>query len=168
MEKYISIPNVGTRPNVLVSVSNILKVGLPNTQLNQVLITPINKGNDVVITYTAPTALATGTTTTFNTGNVLIDTSATFVTAGVKVGDTVVDTGGSGRAKVVSVDSETQLTLDNLIITSTSTQPYSIYVDLDAPAKFIQSAMLEALQSQWIDPIYEITDVPFTITSIST
>lgn len=166
MEKYISIPNAGTKPNFLVCVSNILKAGLPNNQLNQVVLTPINKGNDVVINYTAPTALATGTTTTFNTGNILIDTSATFVTAGVKVGDTVVDTGGSGRAKVVSVDSEEQLTLDNSIITSASTQPYSIYVDLDGPAKFIQGAMLEALQSQWIDPIYEITDVPFTITSV--
>ena len=167
MEKYITIPSPLTgRPNVLVPVSNINRIGMNG--INSISIKFCNKANNMDISITSPTAVATGTTTTFNTGKVLIDSTATFITDGIKPGDFVVRANAvADIAQVVSVDSETQLTLNRIIYRQNSSEAYSVYTDIDAPAKFIQDAMLEALQSQWIDPIYEITDVPFTITSIS-
>lgn len=168
MEKYISIPSpIAGRPNYLIPVSKTLSIYMDS--IGQIVVTSANKGLYTFIDIAAPTAVTTGATTTFNTGKVLIDSSATFITDGIKPGDFVTKgLGADNTAQVVSVDSETQLTLNNFLINATSTaQNYSVYVDLDAPAKFFENAVLKALQSEWIDPIYEITDVPFTITNIS-
>jgi len=64
-----------------------------------------------------PNLTATGTLTFGSTGNTLIDSAATFVTGGqVVAGQLIVNTTGGGiysggSAFVVSVDSETQLTI---------------------------------------------------------
>lgn len=167
MEKYITIPNpLAGRPNVLVPVTNINRIAMNG--IDSLVIKFCNKASNMDIGITSPTAVATGTTTTFNTGKVLIDSAATFITDGIKPGDFVVRGNAvADIAQVVSVDSETELTLNRIIYRNNFSEGYSVYTDIDAPAKFIQDAMLEALQSQWIDPIYEITDVPFTITSIN-
>ena len=63
---------------------------------------------------------STGTNTSV-TATKLVDSDATFQTDGVNVGDVVLDTstGGGTFTKVTSVDSETELTLDDDIFTST-------------------------------------------------
>lgn len=167
MEKYISIPRpTAGQPNFVMPVSNILLIGM--TTPDQLRIDWCNKTNRVIIDVSTPPTITTGTTTTFTTGKILIDSSATFITDGVKAGD-FAQTSSYGLTKIVSVDSETQLTLGSFGLTDKTAENYSIYAsDLDAPAKFLQDAMLEALQSQWIEPIYEITELPFTITNIST
>jgi len=166
MEKYISIPRpTAGQPNFVIPVSNILLIRMISP--NQLRIGFCNKATNVTFDISTPPTITTGTNTTFTTGKILIDSSATFITSGVKPGDYVV---AGNTSKVVSVDSETQLTVANFIVIDKIAQNYSIYAeaDLDAPAKFLQDAMLEALQSEWIDPIYEIDELPFTITSIST
>jgi hypothetical protein len=164
MEKYITIPTpTANEPGYLVKVSGVLGVKMNSS--GNVEITPVPKGNTIAVNLSR-TADFSGTTTTFNTNSLLIDSAATFITDGIKPGYTVV-VDGSGFAQVLSVDSETQLTLDVPKVFGVAAQPYVIWVDYSAPAKHIQNAMLEALQSKWIDPIYEISDFPFTITSIT-
>ena len=125
-----------------------------------------NKSGSIVIYFTGRTADVTGRTTTFapspNTSNLLIDSSATFITDGVKKGDVVTNLGG-GTTTVVSVDSETQITLDDYVIQDYA-RDYYIWSDFSAPATFIQNAIEKALQSKWTEPIYEVNDFPFTIT----
>lgn len=59
-----------------------------------------------------PVTVSTGTTTGTGTDNdVVIDSSATFITDGVSVADTVNNTTTGQHAYVMSVDSETQLTV---------------------------------------------------------
>lgn len=63
----------------------------------------------------AGTLLSSGTATTASSGGTtLIDSNATFVSDGVAVGDTVLMDDYTDHALVKSVDSETQLTFDNL------------------------------------------------------
>ncbi len=70
------------------------------------------------------------------TPKTLVDTSAQFITNGVHVGDTVQNTTVLGFSTVVSVESETKLTLSSSIFT-TNGQNYKI----DAPAnKLIDAA----------------------------
>jgi len=69
-------------------------------------------------------SLATGAATSANT-NQLIDTGATFVTDGVSVGDQVSNTTDATFAIIVSVDSETELTL-NRDIFLLGTETYTI------------------------------------------
>jgi hypothetical protein len=76
------------------------------------------------IAYPATNAAGTNTTVTaFN----LIDSAATFITNNVRVGDVVHNDTGLLAATVVSVDSETQLTLNADIFTATS-QRYVVYI----------------------------------------
>jgi len=124
-----------------------------------------NKSGSTDLYFTGRTADFTGTTTTFapsaNGSNLLIDSSATFITDGVKKGDIVQDVGPI--TTVVSVDSETQITLADYNI-GTVAQNYKIWSDFNAPVTFIQNAIAEALQSKWTEPIYEVNDFPFTFT----
>lgn len=66
-----------------------------------------------------------GTNTTA-TASKLIDSTATFITKNVKTGDVVHNDTASTSATVVSVDSETQLTLNANIFTVTA-QSYTLY-----------------------------------------
>jgi len=63
------------------------------------------------------TSKASGTTTSTN-ANKLVDSEANFVTADIAVGDFVLNTTDCTEAKVTSVDSTTQLTLDADIMVS--------------------------------------------------
>ena len=73
-----------------------------------------NTGSEV------PSSHATLTGTVTSTGALrLIDTAAAFVTSEAHKGDRVTNTSAGTEAKIVSVDSETQLTLDTDIFTVT-------------------------------------------------
>ncbi len=68
----------------------------------------------------------------------LIDTSATFITSLAQIGDTVINTTADTEAKIVSIDSETQLTLDTDIFTVTG-QAYEIPSLITQVADYIDS-----------------------------
>jgi hypothetical protein len=72
-----------------------------------------------------PSVAESGTNTTA-TASKLIDSAATFITNNVKTGDVVHNDTAGTAATVVSVDSETQLTLNANIFTSTA-QAYVVY-----------------------------------------
>ncbi len=79
-----------------------------------------NTGSEV------PSSHSTLTGTATSTGDLkLIDSAATFQTSGAQMGDQVTNTSADTEAKIVSVDSETQLTLDTDIFTETG-QAYEI------------------------------------------
>lgn len=73
-----------------------------------------NTGSEVPSSYST----LTGTNTSVSALK-LINSAATFITSGVKKGDIVKNTNANTTAKVLSVDSETQLTLDTDIFTAT-------------------------------------------------
>ena len=72
-----------------------------------------------------PAVNSTGTNTTATTLK-LIDSTATFITNNVKTGDVVHNDTDETAATVVSVDSQTQLTLNANIFTATS-KIYNVY-----------------------------------------
>ena len=72
-----------------------------------------------------PAVNESGTNTTA-TSLKLIDSTATFITKNVKTGDVVHNDTAGTAATVVSVDSETQLTLNANIFTTTA-QAYAVY-----------------------------------------
>lgn len=72
-----------------------------------------------------PAVVTTGTNSSV-TASKLVSTSATFITSNVRVGDVVHNDTGSTAATIISVDSETQLTLNANIFTVTA-QAYTIY-----------------------------------------
>jgi hypothetical protein len=72
-----------------------------------------------------PAVAESGTNTTA-TALKLIDSAATFITQNVKTGDVVHNDTAATAATVVSVDSETQLTLNANIFTTTA-QAYVVY-----------------------------------------
>jgi hypothetical protein len=72
-----------------------------------------------------PNQIAGGTNTTA-TANKLINSAATFITNNIKTGDVVHNDTAGTAATVVSVDSETELTLNANIFTSTA-QAYAVY-----------------------------------------
>jgi len=82
-----------------------------------------HKSDDANIAY--PNAIESGTNTT-NTASKLIDSTATFITNNVKTGDIVHNDTDETAATVVSVDSETQLTLNANIFTATG-KAFTIY-----------------------------------------
>jgi len=73
-------------------------------------------------------AVAEAGTNTTATASKLIDSAATFITNGVATGDIVHNDTAGTAATVVSVDSETQLTLNANIFTTTA-QAYVVYPD---------------------------------------
>jgi hypothetical protein len=72
-----------------------------------------------------PNVIETGTSTTV-TASKLIDSTGLFITNNVAVGDVVHNDTSGTAATVVSVDSETQLTLNANIFTATA-QSYTVY-----------------------------------------
>ena len=72
-----------------------------------------------------PNEIETGTSTTV-TSLKLIDSTAKFITNGIKTGDIVHNDTLETAATVVSVDSETQLTLNANIFTATA-QLFAVY-----------------------------------------
>jgi len=164
MEKFLKISNP-TKPGGFQFVNIGLLMDCKMGSSTALLLKTHNKSGQVQIYFTGRTADVTGTTTTFapspDTSKLLIDSSATFITDGVKKGDIVEGVGNI--TTVVSVDSETQITLADYNI-GTSAQNYKIWSDFNAPATFIQNAIAKALQSKWTEPVYEVNDFPFTIT----
>lgn len=71
-------------------------------------------------------AVVTSGTNTSSTALKLINSGATFITSGVKINDIVYNTTDETAATVVSVDSETQITLNANIFTAGS-KDYTIY-----------------------------------------
>jgi len=84
---------------------------------------PVIKSDNANVPY--PTSIATGTNTSTSASK-LVNSAATFITNNVKIGDIVYNTTDSTAATVVSVDSETQLTLNADIFTATS-KSYVVY-----------------------------------------
>lgn len=72
-----------------------------------------------------PNQIAGGTNTTA-TANKLINSAATYITKNVRTGDVVHNDTAGTAATVVSVDSETELTLNANIFPSTA-QAYAVY-----------------------------------------
>jgi hypothetical protein len=72
-----------------------------------------------------PNVIASGTNTTA-TSFKLIDSAGTFVTKNIAVGDIVHNDTDESAATVVSVDSQTQLTLNANIFAATG-KPYAVY-----------------------------------------
>ncbi len=72
-----------------------------------------------------PAEVSSGESTSV-TANKLVDSGATFITDGVKQGDIVYNTTGQETALVVSVDSETTLTLNADIFTY-APEDYVVY-----------------------------------------
>jgi len=83
----------------------------------------VNPSDNADIPY--PNLIETGTVTTV-TSLKLIDSAGLFITNNIKTGDVVYNDTLLTSATVVSVDSETQLTLNSNIFTVT-TQVYNIY-----------------------------------------
>lgn len=164
MEKFLKISN-STKPGgfQFVNIGKLMDCKMSSS--TALIMKYVNKSGSTEIYFAGRTADVTGITTTFapspNTSNLLIDSSATFITDGVKKGDVVEGLGP--YTTVVSVDSETQITLADYNI-GTSAQNYNIWSDFSAPATFMQNAIVEALQSKWTEPIYEVNNFPFTIT----
>lgn len=71
-------------------------------------------------------ALSTSGTNTSTASSKLIASGATFQTNGIQIGDIVYNITDSTAAKVVSIDSQTQLTLNANIFTGSS-KTYKIY-----------------------------------------
>lgn len=82
-----------------------------------------HKSDDANIPY--PSVIKSGTNTTA-TASKLIDSAGLFITNNVKTGDVVHNDTDETAATVVSVDSETQLTLNANIFTATA-KIYTIY-----------------------------------------
>lgn len=164
MEKFLKISNpVVTGGFQLVNINKLMDCKVNGT--TSLILKYYNKSGSTQLNFSGRTADVTGTTTTFAPvdyhSNLLIDSSATFVTDGVKKGDIVVT--GSLNSEVISVDSETQITLSQYAILATA-QTYDIWSDYNEPATFMQNAIEEALQSKWTEPIYEVNNFPFTLT----
>jgi len=83
----------------------------------------VHKSDDANIAY--PNVITSGTNTTA-TASKLISSTATFITNNVQAGDIVHNDTDETAATVVSVDSETQLTLNANIFAATA-KVYTIY-----------------------------------------
>ena len=164
MEKFLKISNpavTGGFQFVNIGLLMDCRMGGPTG----IVMKYYNKSGQTQLSFNGRTADVTGATTTFAptyyTSNLLIDSSATFITDGVKKGDIV--QGLADFTTVVSVDSETQITLADYNI-GTSAQGYEIWSDYNEPVRFIQNAIADALSSKWTEPIYEVNNFPFTLT----
>jgi len=163
MEKFLKISNP-TAPGGFnfVNIGKLMDCRMVGP--TGLLMKYVNKSGSTAIYFSGRTAGVTGTNTTFapspNTSNLLIDSSATFITDGVKKGDFVTLNGNP--SEVISVDSETQIALADYIIPPNQTL-YEVWSDYSAPATFMQNAIEKALQSKWTEPIYEVNDFPFTL-----
>ena len=164
MEKFLKISNP-TQPGGSQFVNIGLLMDCRMAGAGGIVMKYHNKSGQTQLSFSGRTADVTGATTTFapspNTSNLLIDSSATFITDGVKKGDVVQGVGN--LTTVVSVDSETQITLADYNILTVA-QNYGIWSDFSEPVTFIQNAIADALSSKWTEPIYEVNNFPFTLT----
>ncbi len=167
MEKFLKISNPAEYAGfTLVNIGLVMDCRMAGS--TGVVMKFHNKSGSAQLSFSSRTADVTGTTTTFapspNGSNLLIDSSATFITDGVKKGDVVQLSSPFGLLypTVVSVDSETQITLADYNI-DTAAQSYGIYSDYNEPVRFIQNAIADALSSKWTEPIYEVNNFPFTL-----
>ena len=163
MEKFLKISNPAEYAGfTLVNIGLVMDCRMAGS--TGVVMKYHNKSGSAQLSFSSRTADVTGTTTTFapspNGSNLLIDSSATFITDGVKKGDIV--EANAPFTTVVSVDSETQITLADYNI-GTAAQGYGIYSDFNEPVRFIQNAIADALSSKWTEPIYEVNNFPFTL-----
>jgi len=166
MEKFLKISNPAVTGGFqFVNIGLLMDCRMVGP--NGIVMKYYNKSGQTQLSFSGRTADVTGTTTTFapspNTSNLLIDSSATFITDGVKKGDIVREGFNFLYSSVVSVDSETQITLADYNI-GTSAQGYEIWSDYNEPVRFIQNAIADALSSKWTEPIYEVNNFPFTLT----
>lgn len=88
----------------------------------------------------------------------LVDSSATFITDGVSVGDRVGNWYGQSNADVVSVDSETELTLTADIF-GTTDEFYNIYTPDYALEESMADNIEKAISSKWRNAVLDF-EVP--------
>lgn len=115
---------------------------------------------DVSVSYNSP-SVAVGTNTSV-TSNKLIDSSATFITDGVSVGDKVANLRAKQMGTVVSVDSETELTLDFNRF-PTLNELYNIYTPDWEMERVLTDGIQKAVSTKWREAIVDV-EVPSGIT----
>ena len=113
------------------------------------------------IYYDSP-SVASGASTSVVT-NKLVDSSATFITDGVSVGDIVSNLpSGFSYETVVSVDSETELTLTGDIFTAAN-EAYNIYTPEYKLEETLLDSIQKAVSTKWREAIIDV-EVPEGIT----
>ena len=111
----------------------------------------------IIELYIRSQFLAQGTTTA-TIANKLVDSSATFTTL-IKVGDVVENTTDNTTAKITVIDSATQVTLDNNIMTSGET--YRIYTD------YVKMDLFNDESISISDSIQDVRDISKIFTTFS-
>ena len=111
----------------------------------------------IIELYIRSQFLAQGTTTA-TVANKLVDSSATFTTL-IKVGDVVENTTDNTTAKITVIDSATQVTLDNNIMTSGET--YRIYTD------YVKMDLFNDESISISDSIQDVRDISKIFTTFS-
>ena len=94
--------DTGTTPEDIWSAGGVYVPPTAN-RIHQIKSSSANDAGTLIGTYTSTTYSETQ----------LIDSGATFITDGVSVGDVVVDDTSQDHTLVISIDSETQLTIEN-------------------------------------------------------
>ena len=111
----------------------------------------------IIELYIRSQFLAQGTASATTT-NKLVDSSATFTTL-IKVGDVVENTTDNTTAKITVIDSATQVTLDNNIMTSGET--YRIYTD------YVKMDLFKDESVSISDSIQDVRDISKIFTTFS-
>ena len=111
----------------------------------------------IIELYIRSQFLAQGTASATTT-NKLVDSSATFTTL-IKVGDVVENTTDNTTAKITVIDSATQVTLDNNIMTSGET--YRIYTD------YVKMDLFNDESVSISDSIQDVRDISKIFTTFS-
>jgi hypothetical protein len=110
----------------------------------------------IIELYIRSQFLAQGTASATTT-NKLVDSSATFTTL-IKVGDVVENTTDNTTAKITVIDSATQVTLDNNIMTSGET--YRIYTD------YVKMDLFNDESVSISDSIQDVRDISKIFTTV--
>lgn len=111
----------------------------------------------IIELYIRSQFLAQGTTSSTTTDK-LVDVAATFTTL-IAVGNVVENTTNNTTAKITSIDSSTQLTLDNNIMTTGQT--YRIYTD------YVKMDMFKDESLSISDSIQDVRDISKIFTTFS-
>ena len=111
----------------------------------------------IIELYIRSQFLAQGTTSSTTT-NKLVDVAATFTTL-IAVGNVVENTTDNTTAKITAIDSATQLTLDNNIMTTGQT--YRIYTD------YVKMDMFKDESLSISDSIQDVRDISKIFTTFS-
>lgn len=157
----ISRKNYG-KPNLTIRINNLLSVTTEQSDsadyhIGVIQFATFSNAATYYLRYRVP-QLDSGSSTAVGARK-LIDSSADFVTAKVKAGDVVYYS--YTYASVVSVDSATQLTLSNNIITATG-QAYKIYGNKDfyGMNDLIQDSVLKLMRSKWDETVLVLDEFP--------